>query len=328
MATKKQKEHLVKVLKFVPVKARVYIQGYGGECYMGRVSREEYEAYKQGRVDLEQYANDWDDDGKWVDIPEKLRIFAPGQPYDCDNLFHESGATMDDGSYITIEDEHGKIVFESTLNVADLISRGVNVVLSEEVRTEEMPDGTVIYWGGQGEKGIFFDGEFTLDAPFEASKLTLFYSNGDGWLLSGGVEYNGKDIEGADGYSTTGKWVEHKFHIIGDELVYEGVERDEFSEDEDEDESDDGDDELDIPVLENEETWAQRVTDEYESTLSPWHPGYLEPVHKGFYDVEYESGSWPFSIDDRIKWTGKKWQHNRGGDTAIKRWRGLKEPAK
>lgn len=325
MATKKQKQELIDTLKFTPVRARIFIQGYGGETYAGRVTREQYEAHKRGQVDIEQYANDWDDDGKWDDIPKELRIFSPGQPYDCDDLWHESGATMDDGSYLTVEDEHGNTIFETSLSIADLTNRDINVVLSGDVDSDDMPDGTVIFWGGQGEKGCFFDTEFTLRAPFDAKKLTVFYSNCDGWLLSGGVEYDGEDVEGADGYSTTGKWSEHKFHIAGGEEVYEGVERDEDSNEEDEDEEE-SEDELDVPVMEGEEMWASETID--SAMYSPWHPGYLEPVHKGFYDVQYETGSWPLSKDDRIKWTGKKWNHNRSSDVTIMRWRGLKEPAK
>jgi len=90
----------------------------------------------------------------------------------------------------------------------------------------------VIFWGGQGEKGCFFDAELVLTKPFDPKLLKLTYGNGDGWNLLTGIEYDGVELEGYNGYSTTGKWGENKFHIVGDEEVYQGQERDEDSEDE------------------------------------------------------------------------------------------------
>lgn len=329
MATRKQKQELIDALKFTPIKARVSIGGYGGECYIGSVKREEYEVYKRGGVDMDQYAADWDDDGKWDDIPENLRIFPPGSPYDCDNLVHASGATMDDGSYITVEDEHGTTLWQSTLAIAGLIDQGVGVRAGGDVwTTDDLNDGDIVFWGGQGEKGCFFDGEFILKAPFDPKKLHISYSNADGWLLSSGVEYDGEDIEGYDGYNTTGKWSEYKFYIEGDEEVYAGVERDADAEDDDCDEEWNPAEELakiEVPVLENEETWAQRAID--ESMYSPWHAGDVKPVRKGVYEVEYTHGAWPWSANDRIEWTGRKWLHNRSEKTDIKQWRGLNQPA-
>jgi len=335
MATRKQKQELMDTLKFTPVKAHVQIYGYGGECYMGRVTREEYEFYKQHKIDLDQIASDWNDDGKWNFIPNNLQIFPPGSPYECDNLMHASGATMDDGSTIQIQDENDNTLWSSTLDISALTKAGVKVVAGGDVfsNDDELKDGDIVFWGGQGEKGIFFDGEITLRAPFDPKQLVITYADGDGWVLSSGVEYAGEDVEGYDGYSTTGKWAEHKFYIQGDEEVYVGEERDDIDDESEEDEEasdEDWDpaaelDKIDVPVLEGEEMWAQQAID--DAMLSPWHPGDVNPVRKGFYDVEYQSGSWPWPMEDRIKWTGKKWQHNRGEATEVKRWRGLNQPA-
>lgn len=315
MATKSEKEELLQTLKFTPRTVKVQIWGYGGENYIGSVSREDYEFFKAKKIDIEQYANGWDED-KWTDVPQERRIFEPGSPYECDNLFHESGATMDSSSRIQVEDEDGKVIWESTLDITELEEAGVQTVCDQDFESADLEDGTVLFWGGQGEKGSFFNGEFVLRAPFDPSKLTVHWSNGDDWHLSGSVEYNGEDIENTD-YSTTGKWGEHKFWIVGDEEVYTGVERD-----------DDWDpaeelDKIEVPVLENEETWASKVID--ESMLSSWHGADLKPAHKGEYEVVYDA-EWPNSGQGRAEWTGRGWKQN-GKKLAIKQWRGLNQPA-
>ena len=86
MATKKQKQELIDVLKFTPTNVRILIQGYGGESYAGHVSRDTYEFFKKNKYSIEEYAGDWD--GEWESrVPDQLRPFYPGSPYDCDSLW-------------------------------------------------------------------------------------------------------------------------------------------------------------------------------------------------------------------------------------------------
>jgi len=323
MVTRKQKQELIDTLKFTPIKARVLIQGYGGESYIGSVDRQTYEFFKSKQIDVEQYVNDWDD--LFSDVPAEHRFVEPGSPYECDNLFHQSGATMDDGSYITIEDENGTTLFESNLNLTTLSNTGVTISCNDECDSDEMEEGTVIFWGGQGEKGCFFDGEITLRAPFDPTKLTVYYGNGDGWCLSGSVEYDGEEIEGYDGYSTTGKWAEHKFHIVGDEEVYQGVEREE-GEESDDDEEDDWDpaaelEKIQVPVLEGEEEWAQKAID--DSIKTEWFDKAVKPYHKGEYEVMIDA-PWPMGGPGMAEWTGRTWKQS-GKKVAIHQWRGLTE---
>jgi hypothetical protein len=325
MATRKQKDELLQTLKFTPVRARIMLSGYGGECYIGSVSREDYEFFKSRQIDVEQYAMDWDDGGRFKDVPDQHRFFSPGQPYDCDNLFHQSGATMDDSSYLTVvNDDTREDIFETNLRIGNLEDQGIEVECSDEFDSVDLNEGDVIFWSGQGEKGCFFDGEITLRRPFDPRLLKISYAAGDGWDISSSVTYDGEEVDGFDGYSTTGKWTEHKFWIKGDEEVYAGVERDEDSEEEDDDENHDWSEELDkiqVPVLEGEETWASRAID--ESNLSAWHAGDVKPLRKGVYEVEYEIGTWPWPMTAHIKWTSRKWQYDRSENTEIRRWRGL-----
>ena len=283
MATNKELEQFVEILKFTPMTVNVQVHGYGGECYMGRVKRETYEFFKEHRIDVEQLASDWDDDGKWNFIPDKHRIFPPGEPYECENICHSSGATLED-SFITIEGPEGTI-FESTLNPGHLEDQKIVTECVEEIVLSTEPQGQVIFWGGQGEKGSFFDSELTLRAPFDPSKLKISYADLDGWLILQGIEYNGEELEGQDGYSTTGKWSEHKFIINGAEEVYEGVERDSDGEECTED---------DVPLGANNgpEVWERspRITKG-------------NPIRAGWYDCCYNTGT----TFGTLYWTGSEW---------------------
>ena len=267
MATKREKQELIDTLKFTPTPVRIQIYGYGGECYIGSVSREQYEFFKSKRIDIDQYTHSWDENGMWDDVPAEMRPFEPGSPYECDDLFHASGATMDESSWITVEEvATGKELFKANLDISTLEDLGVTVYLTDDCDSEDWPDGKIVFWGGQGEKGCFFDGEVTLRAPFDPARLRISYGNGDDWYISSGVEYDGEDVEGTDGYSTTGKWAEGKFWIAGPEEVYEGQERNEDV---------DSDDDLDVPVLEGEEMQAQEAIDTEPETwegipLSSW----------------------------------------------------------
>lgn len=326
MASKKQKQELVEALKFSPTRVRLMIQGYGGECYAGTVPRETYEVFRSRKIDITQYALDWDGT-LFDDVPGKHRFFNAGNPYDCDDLWHASGGELSSSNEITVTTADDDEIWSSSCEYGDLSDAGVTVVEGGGSELADLKEGTVVFWGGQGEKGCFFDAEFTLRAAFDPAKLRITYENCDGWYLITGAEYDGQELDGHGGYSTTGKWAEHKWIIVGGEEPYEGVERDEHVEEDDDAEEDgvwDPAAELEkirVPVLEGEETWASRVID--ESSLSAWHPGSVKPLRKGVYEVEYEVGSWPWPLTAHIMWTGRKWQYDRSENTEIKRWRGL-----
>lgn len=302
------------------LKFSVLIQGYGGECYIGSVAREDYEFFKAKQIDLDQYANCWDDI-MFKDVPQEHRIFSPGSPYDCDNLAHASGATMDEASYITVLDEENNTVWESNLDIEYLKKQGVQVELTgDDYNFENAKSGQVIFWGGQGEKGCFFDAEILLAEAFDPSKLVISYTNADGWLLSSGVTYAGEELSGYDGYSTTGKWAEYKFLIAGGEEVYEGVERDEdIEEDDEEDTSESACDSEWDPVAELDKI----ILD--ESMYSPWYKGTVKPLREGTYQVEFKDAAWPWPTTDMCEWRDGKWQVYEG--LKIKQWRGLNQPA-
>lgn len=278
MATDQEKEELMQTLKFTPRNYRVEIWGRGGEIYYGTVDRKIYDFFKDKAIDIEQYAGSWDDD-MWQDIPDDLQPFPPGSPFECDHSAHTSGATFDESSYITVYDENGEKVWESPLGVEAIEANEANCECNDEHYPNDLPVGTVLFYGAQGEKGTFFGNEFELKAPFDPSKLTVYYEDIDGWELTSSVTYDGHDIDGND-YDTTGKWSENKWIIIGGEEVYSGVERDEEAY---EDTSDD-DEEITL-----DEEWDPAA--ELDKIAIPIQDGDGEPLDD---QDQTPKGKWPF----------------------------------
>jgi hypothetical protein len=309
MATKAQKQELVDILKFTPRTYRIELGAYGGECYMGVVDRKIYDFFKHHQIDMDEYASDWDE--KFDFVPDEMRPFPPGSPYECDSLCHASGPEMSDSNSIEVYDENNDRVWEGNMSLDWLDDQGIEVSEWETAIIEDQPEGTVVFWGGQGEKGLLFGGEIELKQPFDPKKLKLQYSNCDGWFICNGVSYDGEDLENND-YSSTGKWGENKWVIVGGEEVYEGVSRDDIDEEELEEDSKEWD-----PAAE-----LDKIVE--EQLMTEWYPKNVKPVHKGEYEVDLgKLVAWPFPRIVRAEWTGKKWQSEDGEKVKIEAWRGL-----
>jgi len=302
MATKKEKELLMATLRFTPRTYTVEIYGYGGECYMGKVPRKCYEYFKRNNIEIDEYASSWDDNDDDVQVPEEYQPFEPGSPYECDDICHVSGATMDGGSWLAVQDEHGKEVWKTTLSVDDLEDLGVSVSESEEIYLNGLDQGTIVLWGAQGEKGLFFKGTFDLTEPFDHTKLSVSYTDADGWLLNDGVSY-GDDSLDNDDYSTNGKWGEHKWIVVG------------------------GEGNLPAYDLTEEELVAdlQHISDSFdvEQFMTEWFPVSIKPVRVGEYEVTTPV-SWPMTPTpgERAEWTGRSWRR-AGRPVKITQWRGF-----
>jgi hypothetical protein len=295
MATLEQQQELIETLKFTPRTYKIYIGGYGGESYAGTVSKEIYEFFKEKKIDIEQYATDWDD--LFGDVPRELQPYSPGSPYDCDNLFHASGAEMSNSNEIQIIDENGNDHWSCAAGLNELEDAGVNVNEWGGCNLDDLPEDTIVHWGGQGEKGTFFDGEFELTQPFNPKLLTVSYENCDGWWIINGVEYDGVEIDGSNGYSTTGKWNETKWILCNGDEPYEGEERDE-----------------DYVAESTEQTFHAETTE--------WFDKAVKPAHKGNYEVMIDA-PWPNGGVGLVEWTGRSWKQD-GKKVAIVQWRGLK----
>ena len=315
MATSAEKQELMDILKFTPITVQVMIQGYGGESYAGTVERKVYEYFKEHKIDLEEFASDWDDE-HFAFVPDEMRPFSQGQQYDCDNLWHASGAELDGLNTITVSGPDGDI-WEHNMNYSELEEAGVTVVEygGSDLDDEDIPKGYVVYNGAQGEKGCFFDGELELRAPFDPAKLKISYENCGGWYIVNYVEYDGEEIDGSGGYSTTGKWGENKWILPGDEEVYEPVSF------EDREETEDNVDEGFAAF----KALADAVEEQQaEPVMTEWFDKDVEPAYLGEYEVLVEGATWPHTGPRNAKWDGKSW---KTGILTVKitKWRGLAE---
>lgn len=319
MATKQEKQQLIETLKFTPCTYTLSIGGYGGESYAGRVSKEIYEYFKKHKIDIEEYACDWDD--RFKDVPREMQPFSPGSPYDCDELFHLSGAELSSLNEIQVTDENGREHWTCSAGIDQLESAGVTVSENGAFDfDDDLKPGEYAFWGGQGEKGSFFEGELELRAPFDPKKLVIGYENCDGWWLIGTVEYDGEEIDGSNGYGTTGKWTENKWILPEGAESYDPVSR----EDQDEEESE----ELEWPEPESSCSSESLDWSPLPETTD-WFPATIDPVHKGIYEVMIGAvAAWPFPNQAHYTWTGKNWKDVDGKKTTIYQWRGLKEQVK
>ena len=322
MATKAEKQELMDILKFTPITVTLSIQGYGGESYAGTVSREDYEFFKKNKYDMDEYASGWDED--WDSkVPVERQPFPPGSPYECDNLWHASGAELSDLNTIRVSDENNNDIWEHSAGYCDLEESGVTVNETGGAEIADLDEGTIVFWGGQGEKGCFFDAEFTLRAPFDPKKLTINYENCDDWYIISSVEYDGEELDGSGGYSTTGKWSENKWIIVGDEEVYESVPLEEREE---------GVDYTQFPTEEQIDELANLAESEKvldwsalpeEPKVTDWFDKDIKPAYKGTYEAVIDA-PWPLSGIRMIEWTGRSWKEDKK-KIAIIKWRGLAE---
>ena len=211
MATEEQKQELIDTLKFTPTTYTVTLCGYGGEIVMGEVERKVYDYFEENNIDLEEYVCDWDNE---MDVPEDLQPFPPGEWHDCDGIAHEYGADLDGSSWIIVTNKDGDTVWESCLDRSDLERAGIEVDCNWETDLSDLEEGTVVFTGCSGEKGTFFDADIELTAPFDPSKLSITYSDVNGWQLCNGVAYDGIDLDNNGNGGTTGKTSSYEFEVL------------------------------------------------------------------------------------------------------------------
>jgi hypothetical protein len=293
MATKKEKDELIEILKFTPRTYKIHLWGYGGEIVMGTVDRKIYDYFKQRRLDLSDFA--WDSDyADEHNIPEDMWPFPPGSWYECDNMGHVNGVDREAGT-LQICDENGDTVYERSL---DSISGGdedePEWSCNDEVWIGSQPNGTVVFIGRSNEKGTFYEADLDLKQPFDITKLTLQYDEIDGNEVINYVSYDGEDIDNWGG-DTSGKSSDFGFYIAGS--------------------------------AEATGKWEKYTTmDDIEYEMTPWFPKKLSPVREGTYTIKTAGKK---GYTHQAKWTGSRWISSWAEDVPeteelkIKEWQGL-----
>jgi hypothetical protein len=289
MATKKQKQELMDILKFTPCTYKITMWGYGGEYVMGTVDRAIYDYFKHRRLDLSDFA--WDSDyAEENNIPEDMWPFPPGSWYECDNMGHVHGVDRNSGT-LQIEDEQGNTVIERALETIN----GCDIELScnDEVWIDSKEPGTVVFIGSSGEKGTFFEGEINLKSPFNQEKLLICYDDFDGNEVVSSIEYDGEEVENW-GANTNGKSSDFGFYIAGSQQGGK---------------------------------WQRyKNMDDITYPMTEWFPKKIKPAYEGLYEIR---SSHKDSYQQQAKWTGFRWISSWSEDLPeieelkIKEWRGI-----
>lgn len=191
------------------MKYRIEISGRGGEIAIGKVKREVYDYFDENEVDIEEYANDWDNE---QDVPEEFQPFEPGSWYDCDDLTHNCGPELGD-AYVTVMDENDTVIYDA-LTTDAFFDLGADMEQSEEIYPQEtLEDGDVYFIGQSIEKGLFLVYEVEADT-FDPTKLIFVTTDCDGWELVTGVKYDGVDLDDLGELSTVGKGAEFQLILV------------------------------------------------------------------------------------------------------------------
>ena len=329
MATNQEKQELIEILKFTPRTYKIQMWGYGGEKVMGRVDPKVWDYCIKHRIDLVDMAwGDYDEIVEDRGLDPDMLPFTPGSWYECDGMGHVHGVNRNAGT-IQIEDENGNTIFEKSLEACDGCEDSPGWSCNDEVWVGMAKKGEVVFIGSSNEKGTFFEGEIELKAPFDIEKLVLNYDEIDGEELVNSVYYDDEEIENYGG-STDGKSSDMDMvRLIDDNGNWERYELP------------DEDEVLDPAcVSETTEDWdpveeLEKIVDKFKEEFgeseeysdkdkTEWFKIDIKPEHKGEYECEFESTTWPFPIERMCKWTGRSWKEDGKKAKGIVKWRGLK----
>jgi hypothetical protein len=294
MATKKEKEQLIEILKFTPRTYKISLWGYGGESVMGTVDRKIYDYFKSRRLDVSDFA--WDSDyAAEHNIPQDMWPFPPGSWYECDNMAHTNGVVRDSGT-VRIEDENGDEVFQCGLE--DFQDEDYpEFDYTDETFIDDKPAGTIVFIGNSNEKGTFFEGDIELTAPFDINKLTFQVEEVDGSEVVNSISYDGECIDNWGG-DTTGKSSEFGFYVAGS--------------------------------LENGRWERYRNEDDCTYEMTGWFSKKVKPVREGIYEIDAgNKEKWPNFSPTTARWTSTRWisvwadDVQQTPEVKIKQWRGI-----
>ena len=204
-----------------PKTYHISIGGYGGEIVYGRLTKEQFEYWKEREDDFEEYVGYWgdrDENEEWSDVPEHARI--EGEWYDNDDILHENACSLGD-AWVQVESEDAQGNREEIFDGkwAEFAER-YGVETGKEHDEKELPgDAPYVYFGMSVEKGHFHTYSFASAVPPRWDLLrfdTATYPNDDTLFYNlyfvkedGSVDENiTVDDYGGDG--TTGKAMYHE----------------------------------------------------------------------------------------------------------------------
>ena len=204
MATKKQKEELIRTIKNPERYFRVDFGRYGGEVAMGEIPKEQFE-YWEGKD--EEFAEhmagaDWGDDREDDGTPPEAKIIRPF--YEFEDICHLSGPELSDGQIMTItevdkngdtlRDNDGNFLDDIQIDMKDFKKKGVKVKCIAEHNSGSKSCKDKYYLFGQYfNKGGWGTTDPIKTGPegFNLKKMEINYENADGFKVFGDILYDG-----------------------------------------------------------------------------------------------------------------------------------------
>lgn len=230
MASLEEKQELIETIKNPIRYYRIQLWGYGGESAYIKLTKEQYEFWKDKDEEEHDttlnYITDAEDNGKPEWVPEEMDFMFYKND---DNSFHTSWYEMP----TEFCHQWGVDLGSARLTITEIESEEYNsksledVVDGEELQdylnkideennyelesitmgvaegTDEQPDYVLQFYSA--EKGTFFEGIFECNGKFNIKKLKVFteeFPNGEDIVTD--IQYDGESIENQGG-DTNGK---------------------------------------------------------------------------------------------------------------------------
>ena len=205
MATKKQKEQLVRAIKNPERYFKVDFGRYGGEVAMGTITEAQFDHWVGRNDELATHiaSADWGDDREDDGTPEEAKFTK--QFYEYEDICHLSGPELSDGQTMTItevdkngdtlRDKDGNFLDDIQIDMADFKKKGVKVKCIAEHHSGSKSCKDKYYLFGQYfNKGGWYSNEIIKTGPngFDFKKMSIDYENADGFKVFSEFTYDGE----------------------------------------------------------------------------------------------------------------------------------------
>ena len=229
MATSEENQELIETIKRPIRHYRIHLWGYGGEAAYLKLTKEQYEFWKD--KDEEEYDSTLtymlDENREEVtEVPPEMEFMSDPEDmegsrypwYEAPTEFcHQYGVEIG-SARLTIDEIESE---EYTAKSIDTVVDGKEIQsyldeidaesdytlelinMSVADGTDEQPDHVLQFYSS--EKGTFFEGIFTIAGQFDIKKLKVYteeFPNGEDIITN--ITYDGEDIENQGG-DTNGK---------------------------------------------------------------------------------------------------------------------------
>ena len=206
MATKKQKEQLVRAIKNPERYFKVEFGRYGGEVAMGTITKAQFDHWEGRNDELATHiaSADWGDDREDDGTPEDAKFTK--QFYEYEDICHLSGPEFADGQTMTLtevdkdgeylRDSAGNFLEEQVIDMKDFKKKGVKVkCLAEHHSGSKSCKDRYYVFGQYFNKGGFYPEDHikTGSAGFDFKKLSINYENADGFRVFNSFIYDGEE---------------------------------------------------------------------------------------------------------------------------------------